>query len=84
MALNKNDQTSDGIADLYRASYYLAKQSKDVGLMFLKRSKAKLGPKMILDFGFINKENVLRKSTDFNFWAEKVLDEYKRLKMSLS
>jgi len=75
MVLNKHDLISDGIVDLYRAAFYLAKGSKEIGLSFFKKAKEKLD-KMSLDIRSIifkdNKDDLLR--------AEKVLDEYKRLK----
>jgi len=76
MALDKYDKTSDAITDLYRASYYLAKESKDIGISFLTKAKEKLGVMMILD--------VSKVTGNYSYWAEKALDEYKRLKMSLS
>ncbi len=76
MALDKYDKTSDAIADLYRASFYLAKESKDIGLSFLIKAKKKLGSKMSLDISKI--------TGNYSYWAEKVLDEYKRLKINLS
>ena len=75
MALNKFDKTSDAIADLYRASYYLTKESKEIGISFLLRAKKRLGKKMLLDVNKIK--------GNYTFWAEKALDEYKRLKMNL-
>ncbi len=76
MALNKFDKTSDAIADLYRASFYLAKESKDVGISFLIKAKEILGDKMILDISKV--------TGNYSYWAEKILDEYNRLKMNLS
>jgi len=76
MALNKYDKTSDAVADLYRASYYLAKQSKEVGIFLLLKAKKRLGERMFLDVNKIK--------GNYSYWAEKVLDEYKRLKMNLS
>ncbi|EKD57286.1 MAG: hypothetical protein ACD_57C00350G0003 [uncultured bacterium] len=76
MALNKFDKTSDAIADLYRASFCFAKQSKDVGISFLLKAKKKLGDKMTLNINEI--------TDNYTYWAEKILDEYKRLKMNLS
>ncbi len=75
MALTKYDQTSDAIANLYRAAFYLAKQSKKVSMTLLVQAKKKLGNKMVLDIDKI--------TNNYDFWAEKVLDEYQRLKMSL-
>ena len=80
MALNKFNSTSDAIADLYRASFYLAKRSKDIGISFLKKAKDKLGNKMRLDVNKVAEG----KTGDYLYWAEKTLDEYKRLKMDLS
>lgn len=76
MTLNKYNQTSDAIADLYRAAFYLAKQYKDVGISFILKAKKKLGDKMTL--------NVDEITDNYTYWAEKALDEYKRLKMNLS
>jgi hypothetical protein len=68
MALNKYSHQSDKIADLYRASFYLAKGSKDMALDFLKKSGEKFG-EMKLD----------TKSSQL-YWAEKILDRYLILK----
>jgi hypothetical protein len=84
MVLNKNNKESDAIADLYRASYYLAKGSKDVGIMFLLEAKKKLGDRITLDIGKIVKLGRSENSFDCRYWAEKALDEHKRLKMNLS
>jgi len=75
MVLNKYSQLSDGIADLYRASFYFAKGTEKTGMNFLLKAKNKLGSKMLLD---------TRQVIGNSYWAEKVLDEYKRLKRSLS
>ncbi|OGM18647.1 hypothetical protein A2686_04235 [Candidatus Woesebacteria bacterium RIFCSPHIGHO2_01_FULL_38_10] len=83
MTLNKYDSTSDAIADLYRAAFYLARQSKKVGISFLIKAKDKLGDKVSLDIDKISKGNVFKKPCDYSYWAEKILDEYKRLKFGL-
>ena len=80
MALTTNNKSSDAIADLYRASYYLALQSKETGLSFLRKAKEKLGDKLSLDVEEISKQS----GQSYLYWAEKILDEYKRLKMNLS
>lgn len=74
MALSKYSQTSDAIADLYRASFYLAKHSEKTGISFLLKAKSQLGSKLSLDTS---------KVIGNSYWAEKVLDEYKRLKRNL-
>lgn len=75
MDLNKYSQTSDAIADLYRASFYLAKNSEKTGMSFLLKAKKKLGSRLSLNISEVVADS---------FWAEKVLDEYKRLKRDLS
>lgn len=78
--MNKDDLTSDAVANLYRVAYYLSLESKETGLNFLRKAKEKLGDKLKLDVDKIRKQS----KDDYLFWAEKILDEYKRLKMSLS
>ena len=84
MALTKLERTSDGIADLYRASYYLAKKSKKTGVLLLLKSRKILGDKLTLDIDKIAKGDTFKSSHDYYLWAEKILDEYKRLEMNLS
>ena len=80
MALNKNSIESDGIVDLYRAALYLARESKETGLAFIKKAQKKLGKKLSIDLQMLKKGNAFKNHFDYTFWAEKVLDEYKRLK----
>lgn len=80
MALTKNDKTADAITDLYRAAYYLALESKETGLFFLQKAKEKLGDKLNLNIRKIEEQG----GKEHLYWAEKILDEYKRLKISLS
>ena len=80
MALTKNDKTADAITDLYRAAYYLALESKETGLFFLRKAKGKLGDKLNLDVEDIGKQV----NDNYLYWAEKILDEHKRLKINLS
>lgn len=68
MALNKFSTESDKIANLYRAAFYLAKGSEKVGLDFLNKSGKKF-------------EGIETNSESQRlFWAEKILDEYIKLK----
>jgi hypothetical protein len=82
MALNKFSSRSDGIVDVYRAALYLARGANKVSLEFLKRARKKLGEKLgkellpLLKFPK-NREQQL-------FLAEKILDEYIRLKATPS
>ena len=79
MTLNKHDRMSDSIADLYRSALYMARKSKDTGISFLLKSKFKLGKKLSLDVDKIKRAS-LDNHFDSTYWAEKILDEYKRLK----
>lgn len=74
MALNKFDKKSDAVADLYRAALYLGRGATEIGLQFLRKAREKLGKKLIrLPAKFKNRQQQL-------FWAEKILDQYLRLK----
>lgn len=68
MALNKYSHKSDQVGSLYRAAFYLAKGSSEIGLEFLNKSGQKFG-----GIKTDTKRNRL-------FWAEKILDEYLKLK----
>lgn len=68
MALNKFSKESDKVANLYRAAFYLAKGSTNVALRFLKKSGK--------DFGALKTKT----EAERHYWAEKVLDEYTRLR----
>lgn len=74
--MNRFDRNADAITDLYRAAFYLAKKSRKVGMTFFLKANKKLGDKISF--------NVDDTTEDYLYWAEKVLDEYKRLKMNLS
>ena len=80
MALDKYSIESDGIADLYRAALYLARESKDVGISFIEKAQRKLGKKLSIDLETLKKEINFKSRYDYCYWAEKVLDEYKRLR----
>jgi hypothetical protein len=69
MALNKYSHKSDEIGNLYRAAFYLAKGSEEVGLGFLSKS------------GKTFKGLKTNTEKDRLFWAEKILDEYLKLKL---
>lgn len=74
MALNKYSRKSDAIVNLYRAAFYLAKGSESVGWEFLKKAKEKLG--RALDVS----PKKLKSPQEALFWAEKILDQYLKLK----
>ena len=79
MIVDKFDTKADALANLYRASYYMAKDSRNVALSLLKKAdkKIKLTDK-IKDLTLGN-----MKTIDNLYWAELILDEYHRLKLSL-
>lgn len=68
MALNKHSRESDKIANLYRASFYLARGSVDTALDFLGKTDEKFD-----EMDLNGKDNQL-------YWAEKILDRYLILK----
>lgn len=80
MALNKYSYESDAIVNLYRAAFYLAKGSQVVGLNFLKKAKGKLGT-LGKELDSLQLEQ-LKSLQDSIYWAEKILDEYHKLKHS--
>ena len=77
MVLNKFDQKSDAIADLYRAALYLARGADTVGLAFLQKARKKLGQKIV------EIPSVFKTRQQQKFWAEKILDQYLKLKEQL-
>lgn len=82
MALNKYSYQSDAIANLYRAALYLARGSREVGLQFLNRARERLGDRLDpkVDLIIHNKEKYLDSSSSCLYWAEKILDQYYKLK----
>jgi|GEM_PF-1771776 len=85
MVLEKSSSVSDGVADLYRAALYLARGSVKLGVIFLKKAQKKLPARYKL--GGALDDLALRPEDSFEeaplFWAEKILDEYTRLKLLL-
>jgi len=82
MILNKNSYQSDAVINLYRAAFYLAKESREVGIDFLIKAQKRLGNKFNPQITSLieNKEKYLKNNKDFLYWAEKVLDEYYRFR----
>lgn len=76
MALNKYSRKSDAIVNLYRAAFYLAKGSEEIGWKFLRKAKEKLG--RALDIS----PKKLKSSKERRFWVEKILDQYLKFKHS--
>jgi hypothetical protein len=70
MALNKYSYKSDVAANLYRAAFYLAKGSTSVAKDFLEKSGENFS-----NLKINSKKNRL-------YWAEKILDQYKKLRYS--
>lgn len=86
MVLEKESFVADGLADLYRAALYLARGSVKLGVSFLKKAYAKI-PKEYTARSAL--EDLARRPEDSfiaapSFWAEKILDEYQRLKINPS
>jgi len=82
MELNKYSYRSDAIGNLYKASYYLARGSGRLAVNFLKKAKEKISDELDLQLiKFLNHpEDYLKDYWYQNYWAEKILDQYKKLK----
>lgn len=80
MDLNKFDRRSDGIADVYRAALYLARGNSETGLKFLNQAKTKIGKRLTGSFLSDMSVPKLKNRQQQLFWAEKILDQYLRLK----
>lgn len=84
MAIIKFDNRADGIGYLYRSAYYLAKQDKETAVDFLKKAFTKIehGHFDIIK-PLVKQPELLEDKTKQLYWAEKILDEYKRLSFLL-
>ena len=82
MVLSKDSYQSDAVANLYRAAFSLAKDSREVGIDFLIKAQKKLGNRLSSQIVSLikNKEKYLKNSKDSLYWAEKVLDQYHKFK----
>lgn len=74
MELNKFDIKSDGLADIYRAALYLARGADKVAWNFLTQAEKKLNERLA------KPANRLTNRRQRLVWAEKILDQYLRLK----
>lgn len=78
----KHSLKADAIANLYRAAFYLAKGEQTSALAFLSKSAKEINLKNLKPI----LENPKKELSDLQkkrFWAEKTLDEYRRLFNSL-
>lgn len=73
----KNSLEADALANLYRSALYLGRGSIEMGESFFKKAKDFLGNKIGLSLRELEGRNL-------KYWAEMVLDEYKRIKINLS
>jgi hypothetical protein len=69
MALNKFSTKSDAVANLYRASFFLAKGQRKIGLDLLTMAQKELGDRIKVD-----------KNKPDRILAERLLDFYQVLK----
>lgn len=73
-----DDRVANGLGDLYRSAVSLGKGSISMGRKFLREAEGQIGERLLVkesDLKLDSKEEQL-------YWAEKVLDEYYRLKFS--
>jgi len=77
----KYNLKADGIAYLYRSAFYLAKGDTLSGLMMLKKAEERIDQNEMekLQPLFENPDNYLSNESKKRFWAEKILNEYRRL-----
>jgi len=82
MELNKYSYWSDAIGNLYKAAYYLAKGLRQSAVDFLRRAEKKIGTELdpqLMKF-LSRPEDYLKDYGCQNYWAEKILDQYKKIK----
>lgn len=70
MDINNDKIVSNAIGDLYRASFFIAKGQRKLGISFFKKAKGILKNKILVNPAKIKNNLIL---------AEKILDNYKRL-----
>jgi len=75
MALNKKSKTTDAIGNLYRAAFFLARdsQEKDLAMKLLRQANQKLNSKQLT---YLIKSAPKIKRL---ILAEKILDEYQKM-----
>lgn len=71
MKLKKDSLKADAVANLYRAAFYMAKGATKTGIDFFEKAKARLG---------LNQIGEVKTRRQQLYWAEKILDQYQKLK----
>lgn len=74
MEIKKESLRADALANLYRAAYYIAKGATETGVDFFKKARRYLKIKPI---------GKIKNDKERFYWAEKILDEYQRLRYRL-
>ena len=72
MELKKSSLYADALANLYRSAFYLARGAGKTGLVFFKKAQREIGLTSI---------GQIKTRRQQLYWAEKILDEYHRLKL---
>lgn len=76
----KYDKQADGVGFLYRAAFYLAKGDAELAVAFLKKALNSIKKDNIQILRSVSgKPELIKEKTKQLYWAEKILDEYKRL-----
>jgi len=83
MELNSKSKQSDAVGDLYRSALFMVKGQTDLSLTFLKKAQLVLNEKMSVPLlENLTKEKITKDNQ--SLWAEKILDQYCRLKTAFN
>lgn len=76
----KYNKLADAIGYLYRTAFYLAKGDSKLALDFLEKAFRNINKDHIRFLKPLSeKPELIKEETKRLYWAEKILDEYKRL-----
>lgn len=74
----KDTQRADGVGFLYRSCFAVARGELDLGQEFLATAAKKLPPFFDKNIGALVKNRKMLLAENSLYWAEKILDEYKK------
>lgn len=76
----KQSDFADGVGYLYRAALYLAKGDQKSSILFLQTAVKKIGKDKLYALDpIVCNSTIFRDDKERLLWAERILDEYKRL-----
>lgn len=74
----KNSLKADAVGNLYRAAFYLAQGDQNMALSFLQKSSSQINLENLKPL-LENPQGELTTEAQAKLWAEKTLDEYRKL-----